>query len=182
MPHEYEKRVESRMSDSTLWGDGGASEKKAMMSDEDDDEDEDLPDLPSSPRTKDTTTTSPRFAGLFGTRSRSPARYPTSTTQAFPPLSPPSLSRPLSPLSQASSYNSTPIPPPGAVPATPSLINALHRVNAAQRQARGDLPLSNVKEGSGEGEGRKKPEELARQRQPSWDEWWKDVVEKAEKK
>lgn len=168
----------SRLSGSTVWGDG--PEKKAMLGE---DEDEDLPTSAATasaeqPKVK-------QLLSIFG-RSKSPARYsgritPT-TTLSFPPAArsaSPTSNRPLSPLSPAATRPMSPLSnpslsprsvPANAVPATPSLINALQRVNAAQKQARGEVI----------------PEEREvdepRQRQPSWDDWWKEVVDKADKK
>ncbi|KAL8287308.1 hypothetical protein RQP46_003760 [Phenoliferia psychrophenolica] len=203
-PLEYKnrmERVESRMSGSTLWGDGGgaAAEKKAMMSDDEDEEDEDanLPSLPfssstpASPHNNNHSNPSKKIAGSIkgffsgSSTTSTPARYPTTTTQSFPPPPPSPSERPLCRPSQHHPTTNTP-PPPNAVPATQSLIHALHRVNAAQKQARGELPLSTptttatIQEGE---EGRR--ERLAeepRQRHPSWDDWWKEVVDKSEKK
>ncbi|GAA5860346.1 hypothetical protein JCM1840_002869 [Sporobolomyces johnsonii] len=88
------------------------------------------------------------------------------------------------------------IPPPNAVPATPSLIKAIKRVGAAQRQARHSSPLA--KEESKDGDARvgkvtqvdepsmslkhESSVGSTRGRRSSMDEWWKEVVKKSEGK
>ncbi|GAA5900496.1 hypothetical protein JCM5296_001563 [Sporobolomyces johnsonii] len=88
------------------------------------------------------------------------------------------------------------IPPPNVVPATPSLIKAIKRVSAAQRQARHSSPLA--KEESKDGDARvgkvaqvdepsmslkhESSVGSTRGRRSSMDEWWKEVVKKSEGK
>lgn len=139
-----------------------------------------MPSLPDHRRADKKST----FRSIFS-RSSKPAFYRGAApppTSALPsrshahntttlPISP-------SPSSPAPAFVAAPAPSPKhAVPATPSLINALHRVQEAQRQARAaapppspSSPRARVRVASG-GSARK----------ASYDEWWKEVVEKSGK-
>lgn len=141
-----------------------------------------LPSIPSStPRRTDKKSS---FRSLFSRSSSKPASY-----RGAPLLSPPSLSHshshhPTSPLASNPSPSDESAPgstPKHAVPATPSLINALHRVQQAQQQARNAntapsptsprprAPSGGTSDGAG------------RARKASYDEWWKEVVAKSGK-
>lgn len=74
--------------------------------------------------------------------------------------------------------------PPTAVPvaATPSLLNALKRINVAQRQARGEESVPDVPAPVEPRTELIPVRQTTRRRGQSWDEFWGEVVDKTEKK
>ncbi|ORY76923.1 hypothetical protein BCR35DRAFT_305683 [Leucosporidium creatinivorum] len=147
-----------------------------------------LPTLTTTPRRTDKKST---FRSLFSRSSAKPASY-----RGTPPPSSPLQSHSHShhaPLASPSSSSSSPAElapapnpkPQHAVPATPSLIHALQRVQEAQRRARGAIaapqpspasPRPRVSSGGSDASGAG-----GRVRKASYDEWWKEVVEKSGK-
>jgi hypothetical protein len=71
---------------------------------------------------------------------------------------------------ESTTLPSRPLPPPNAVPVTPSLIHALNRVSAAQQ-----LALSSSSSSSS-------PVPRAPRKEKSWDGWWAEVVTASESK